>query len=59
MPYALCPMPYALCPMPYGRRAPHVTEKGYNNAHKHHRIIAKIHAKNANQRRDFLPKTTT
>jgi putative transposase len=29
------------------------------NAHKHYRRIAKIHAKTANQRRDFLQKTTT
>ncbi|WP_265238837.1 transposase [Lyngbya sp. CCAP 1446/10] len=33
--------------------------KASNNAHKHYRRIAKIHAKIANQRRDFLQKTTT
>lgn len=29
------------------------------NAHKHYSRVAKIHAKTANQRRDFLQKTTT
>jgi putative transposase len=33
--------------------------KASNNARKHYRRIAKIHAKIANQRRDFLQKTTT
>ncbi|WP_293363272.1 RNA-guided endonuclease TnpB family protein [Microcoleus sp. CAWBG52] len=33
--------------------------KASNNAQKHYRRIAKIHGKTANQRRDFLQKTTT
>jgi putative transposase len=33
--------------------------KASKNAHKHYRRIAKIHGKTANQRRDFLQKTTT
>jgi len=33
--------------------------KAPKNAHKHYRRIAKIHAKTANKRRDFLQKTTT
>ena len=33
--------------------------KASRNAHKHYRRVAKIHAKTASQRRDFLQKTTT